>query len=437
MNRRVSDKIKSMKIDEIRKDFPILERKINGSNLVYLDNAATTQKPEKVIEAVGDFYRLHNANVHRGIHTLSDEATGLVEDSREKVGRFIGALSSREIVFVRNASEGINVVMNSWGKENVNKGDVVLITKMEHHSNLVPWQMLCKRKEAVLRVVSVDDEGRLVWEGKKREVEEGVEEGGLMELLDEKVKLVAINHASNVTGVVNPVEKVIEEVKKRSAAAKILVDASQSVPHMLVDVGRMGADFVVFSGHKMLGPTGVGVLWGKEEVLKRMPPFLYGGDMISEVKLDCTRFNKLPWKFEAGTPNMAGIVGLGAAIDYLSDIGMNEVWAHGQELVEYSLRKIMPLVDEGLVKIYGPTSMEERGAVIAFNIEGVHAHDTAQVLDNQGVAVRSGQHCAAPLVEGLGEKAVSRASFYLYNNRADVDSWIEGLSKVKEVVKIC
>ncbi len=436
MNGEVSDKIGSMKIDEIRKDFPILERKINGNNLVYLDSAATSQKPEKVIKAVEDFYRLHNANVHRGIHTLSDEATGLVEKSREKVARFVGATSSREIVFVRNASEGINVVMNSWGKENINKGDVVLITKMEHHSNLVPWQMLCKRKEAVLRVISIDDEGRLVWKGKKKEVKKGVEEGGLKELLDGKVKLLAINHVSNVTGVVNPVGKIIKEVKKRSKSAKVLVDASQSVPHMPVDVDHIGADFVVFSGHKMLGPTGIGVLWGREEVLKRMPPFLYGGDMISKVKLDGTRFNELPWKFEAGTPNMAGIVGMGAAVNYLSDIGMDKIWEHGQKLVEYSLKKIKSLVDEGLIKIYGPVDMKERAAVIAFNVEGVHAHDTAQILDNQGVAVRSGQHCAAPLVEGLGEKAVSRVSFYIYNNKDDVESWIKGLSKVKKVFKI-
>lgn len=436
MNGEVSDKIGFMKIDEIRKDFPILGRKINGNSLVYLDNAATTQKPEKVIKAVGDFYRLHNANVHRGIHTLSDEATGLVEESREKVARFLGALSSREVVFVRNASEGINVVMNSWGKENINKGDVVLITKMEHHSNLVPWQMLCKQKEAVLRVVSVDEEGRLVWEGEKKEAEKGIEEGGLAELLDEKVKLLAINHVSNVTGVVNPVEKIIKEVKKRSKSVKVLVDASQSVPHMPVNVDHMGADFVVFSGHKMLGPTGVGVLWGREDVLKRMQPFLYGGDMISEVKLDCTRFNKLPWKFEAGTPNMAGIVGLGVAVDYLCDLGMEEVWNHGQELVKYSLEKLGALVDEDLVEIYGPLSMKDRGGVIAFNIEGVHAHDTAQILDNQGIAVRSGQHCAAPLVEGLGEKAVSRASFYIYNNEEEIDRWIEGLEKVRKVFKI-
>lgn len=421
-----------MKVEKIRKDFPILEREINGKRLVYFDNAATSQKPRIVIETIRDFYEQHNANVHRGIHTLSEEATDLVEGARGKVAEFIGADSEREVIWVRNASEGINLVMHSWGEVNINKEEAVVVTKMEHHSNLVPWQMLSKRKEATLRVVAVDEEGRLVWEREKKKIEKGVEEGGLINLLDERVRLVAINHISNVTGVVNPVKRIVKEIRERTGA-RILVDASQSVPHRPVKAGDLGADFMVFSGHKMLGPTGIGVLWGREKLLEKMPPFLFGGDMISEVTLDCTRFNKLPWKFEAGTPHMAGAVGLGAAVDYLREVGMEEVWAHGQELTGYALEKLQPLRREGWVKIYGPVDMKERAAVIAFNIKGVHAHDTAQVLDDQGVAIRSGQHCAAPLVGELGERAVGRASFYLYNTKEEVDRWIEGLRKVKKV----
>ena len=416
-------------VDKIRKDFPILGRKIGDYPLVYLDNAATTQKPKQVIEAVVDYYKNHNANVHRGIHTLSEEATSMVENARLKIARFIGSNDEKEIIFVRNASEAINLVMYSWGEKNIGKGDEVVVSLMEHHSNLVTWQMLCQKKGAVLRVVDVDEEGGIVMSGGKIREFEGVKLTSLEMALGEKTKLVAMTAVSNVLGTVSPIGEIVKMVRARTKA-KVLVDGSQSVPVMKTDIGKMGVDWLVFSGHKMLGPTGIGVLWGRREILEEMPPFLYGGDMIGHVELGRSEWNELPWKFEAGTPNMAGVVGLGAAVDYLESLGMDEVWKHEQDLVAYALEKI-----KGKAKVYGAGDYRKRAGVITFNLSGIHAHDTAQVLDGFGIAIRSGQHCGAPVVESLGEMAVARASVYVYNTRAEIDFFIEKLGEVKKVFR--
>lgn len=415
-------------VKKIREDFPILKREVNGHPLVYLDNAATSQKPRQVIDAIVDYYENHNANVHRGIHTLSEEATEMVEKAREKIAGFIGTKDSKEVIFVRNASEAINLVMYTWGEVNIAEGDEVVVSLMEHHSNLVTWQMLCKKKGAVLRVVDVDSEGALVLNGDEERSFQGMKLISLEKALSKKTKLVAITHVSNVLGSVNQISKVRTLVSGKAKRAKILIDGSQSVPYMPTDASKLGCDFLVFSGHKMMGPTGIGVLWGKRKLLEEMPPFLYGGDMISEVGLVDTKWNQLPWKFEAGTPNMAGIVGLGAAVDYLNQLGMENVWKHEQELVEYALEKL-----DGKVEIYGPKDYRVRAGVVTFNIKGVHAHDTAQVLNNFGIAVRSGQHCGAPIVESMGEMAMTRASFYIYNTKDEIDYLVDKLDEVRKV----
>jgi len=416
-------------VNKLREDFPILEREINGCPLVYLDNAATTQKPKQVIDAMVDYYENHNANVHRGIHTLSEEATSMVENARLKIARFIGSNDEKEIIFVRNASEAINLVMYSWGEKNIGKGDEVVVSLMEHHSNLVTWQMLCQKKGAVLRVVDVDEEGEIRMRGGERREFQGVRVMSLEQALGGKTKLVAMTAVSNVLGTVSPLERIVKMVRTKTKA-KILIDGSQSVPVMRTEVGKMGIDWLVFSGHKMLGPTGIGVLWGRREILEEMPPFLYGGDMIGRVELDKAMWNELPWKFEAGTPNMAGMVGLGAAVDYLENLGMDEVWKHEQDLVDYALEKI-----KGKAEVYGTGDYKKRAGVITFNLSGIHAHDTAQVLDSFGIAIRSGQHCGAPVVESLGEMAVARASVYVYNTRAEIDYLIEKLVEVKKVFR--
>jgi cysteine desulfurase/selenocysteine lyase len=421
---------------KIRQDFPILKQKVNGQNLVFLDSGATSQKPESVIEAMSRYYRETNANIHRGVYQMSVESTRLVDESREKVADFIGA-RPEEIIFTRNASESINLVMYSWGRDNVKSGEAVLITKLEHHSNLVPWQELCREKGAELRVVDVDGQGKLKIEGGEEKVfsENGlrVRLGSLANLADEKVKLLAITGASNVLGTTPDILTIVKEVKERAKDVKILIDASQMVPHMKVDVKSLGVDFVAFSGHKMLGPTGTGVLWGKKDILEKMRPFLYGGDMIGEVKMTGATWAALPSKFEAGTPDIAGIIALGAAVDYLQDLGMDEVRKHEKELMRYALDKMEALSQEGLVEIYGPTEVEERGGALAFNVKGVHSHDVAQVLDNFGIAVRSGQHCAAPLVTSFGVPAMVRATFYIYNTKEEIDYLVE---KIREVPKV-
>lgn len=407
-------------MEKIREDFPILKREINGLPLVYLDSAATSQKPRQVLEAVVNYYERHNANIHRGVHTLSVEATEMVDCAREKVASFIGVTKVSEVIFVRNATEGINLVMRSYGEANIGRGDVVVVSVLEHHANLVTWQELVKKIGAELRVVDVNEEGGLDYEDLGRK-------------LDGRVKLLALTAVSNVLGSVVDLDRVVNQVRQKARGAKILVDGSQLVPHKRVDVSKLGADFLVFSGHKMLGPTGTGVLWGREEILNKMPPFLFGGDMISEVKLDGASWNKLPYKFEAGTPDIAGIVGLGAAVDYLRDLGMENVYKHDKEMMAYAMERFLEYESRGIVKVYGPRNVEERLAVIAFNVNGVHAHDTAQILDKYGIAVRSGQHCAGPLTERMGEMATVRVSFYVYTTKKEIDYLLE---KIMEVLKV-
>jgi len=422
--------------EKIRADFPILKRKIKGNDLVYLDSGATSQKPEAVIEAISKYYRETNANIHRGVYELSVESTRLVDESRAGVASFIGA-GFEEVIFVRNASEAINLVAYSWGRENIKSGDAIIVSKLEHHSNLIPWQELCREVGAELRVIDVNDSAELVLgNGKVENLEEKglrVKVGGLKDLIDDKVKLLAITGVSNVMGTITPLLEIIGEIKKQSPEIKVLVDGAQMVPHLRVDVKKLGADFMAFSGHKMLGPTGVGVLWGRKEILDQMKPFLFGGDMINEVKLTGATWAGLPSKFEAGTPDIAGIVGLGAAVEYLRGIGMDNVREHEKELLEYALMKFKELSDEGLVTVYGPMDSSVRGGAIPFNVKGVHAHDTAQVLDSYGIAVRSGQHCAGPLVTSFGVMAMARATFYIYNTKTEIDYLIDMIRQVPKV----
>ena len=422
-------------IRKVRADFPILSRKVGDAPLVYLDSAATSQKPKQVLEAINDFYTKHNANIHRGVHTLSAEATAMVDAARGKVAKFINA-KTEEVVFVRNATEGLNLIAYTWGRENIKKGDVVVVSLLEHHSNLVPWQILCEEVGAHLRIIEIDNEGRLILDGAGTTQLTGrvtVTTGGLASLLDERVKLVAVTAVSNVLGTITPLAEISALIKKKAPQAKLVIDGAQLVPHMKTDVAKLGADFMAFSGHKMLGPTGSGVIWGKKEILEGMKPFLYGGDMIGEVKLTGTTFAGIPSKFEAGTPDIAGIIGLGAAVDYLTNLGMENVREHEKELIGYALGQMGKLEKKGLVTIYGPRSAEERGGVLTFNVVGVHAHDAAQVLDKYGIAVRSGQHCGAPIVERFKEMAMARASFYVYTSKEEIDFLIE---KIREVPKI-
>jgi cysteine desulfurase/selenocysteine lyase len=407
-------------VEKIRADFPILKRKINGHDLVYLDSGATSQKPESVLRAMDDYYRNNNANIHRGVYDMSVESTRMVDETREKVAKFIGA-RTEEIIFTRNASESLNLVMYSWGKKNIKEGDAVLVTRLEHHSNFVPWQVLCKENLGSFRVIDVDAKGKLDMESSERLISDG------------RVKLFALTGASNAIGTLVNIKKMVEMVKSKNPEVVVVLDASQMVPHMKVDVSKLPVDFVAFSGHKMLGPTGVGVLWGKKEVLNKMEPFMYGGDMIGEVGLESTTWGELPNKFEAGTPDIAGIVGFGAAVDYLESLGMDKVREHEKELIKYALKKFEVLENEGLVEVYGARNGEERGGALAFNVKGVHAHDVAQVLNNYGITVRSGQHCASPLVTSFGVPAMVRATLYVYNTTKEIDYLVEKLREVPKV----
>ena len=402
-------------VAELRADFPILGREVKpGVPLVYLDSTATSQKPQPVLEAMDRYYRLSNANVHRGIHTLAEEATALYESGRERVRRFVNARSIKEIIFTRNTTEAINLVAYSWGRANVRAGDVIVYTEMEHHSNLVPWQILAAEKGATIRVIPVTDDGEL-------------DLSVLDSLLAQSPKIVCLAHMSNVLGTINPVAEI--SARAHAAGALVMVDGAQSVPHLPVDVQTLGADFLAFSAHKMCGPTGVGVLWGRQALLGAMPPFMGGGDMIKRVYLDRFKANELPYKFEAGTPAIAEAVGLGAAVDYLSEIGMEAIHAHEQEIIAYALERLEEVPG---VKVYGPAA-EKKGGVAAFTLAGVHPHDVAQVLDRDGIAVRAGHHCAMPLHDRYQVPATTRASFYLYNLPQEVDKLIEGLYKVKQL----
>ncbi|MFA6272212.1 MAG: cysteine desulfurase [Patescibacteria group bacterium] len=398
-------------ITNVKSDFPILNQKMNGQRLVYLDNAATTQKPKKVIETITEYYEKYNANTHRGIYQLSEKATALYEDSREKARAFIGAEKTQEIIFTRGTTESINLVAYSWGRKNIEAGDEILLTEMEHHSNIVPWQLLAKEKGAVLKYIPVDKNGKLNLDN-------------IDQYFTKKTKLVALIHVSNVLGIVNPVKEII--TKAHANGVLVLLDGAQSTPHMPINVKELDCDFFAFSGHKMLGPTGVGVLYVKEGILEEIPPFLSGGNMIREVTLVETIFEDLPMRFEAGTMPIAQVIGFGAAIDYLKLIGMENIWQHEQELVNYALAKIRAISG---VTVYGPEEVVERSGVVSFSIEGIHPHDIASILDEAGVAIRAGHHCAQPLLRALGTEATVRASFYIYNDQKDVDQLVEAINQ--------
>lgn len=405
----------TLNVYEIRKDFPILDRETQGgARVVYLDSTATSQKPVQVIEAMNDYYRRSNANIHRGVHTLAEEATAMYEGARERIAKFINAASSREIIYTRNTTESINLVAYSWARANLKSGDLVILTEMEHHSNLVPWHMLQMERGIELEFIPVTEDGLLDLETYKS-------------LLDRRPKLVSFTHMSNVLGTINPADEIIRLA--HDAGAITLVDGAQSVPHLSVDVQALDADFYAFSAHKMCGPTGIGILYGKSALLDATPPFLGGGDMIKEVKLRSFRANTLPHKFEAGTPAIAEAVGFGAAVDYLSAVGMERIAAHEHEVTEYALDRLVEIPG---VKLFGP-SADKKGGVAAFTLDGVHPHDVAQILDKDGIAVRAGHHCAQPLHEKFGIPATSRASFYLYTTKDEVDVLVTGLYKVKEM----
>lgn len=415
-------------IEKIRSDFPILKRKIYGKPLVYFDNAATSQKPNQVIETQSNYYKTSNANVHRGVHKLSEEATEMYEASRKTVADFINGGDKRQIVFTRNATEAINLVAYSWGRANIKKGDEILLTEMEHHSNLVPWQILAKEKGALLKFIPIDEHGELT-----------VKNNELSKYLSNKTKLVALTHVSNILGTINPVKEIIEQIKTYNPKIKVLIDGAQAVPHLQVSVQTLGADFYVFTGHKMLGPTGIGVLWAKKELLEEMPPFLGGGDMILEVSLEKASYNYIPWKFEAGTPNVAGAIGLAAACDYLAKVGMKKVREHEETLTKYAVEKLRTV--KGL-QIYGPEKLDRRSGVISFNIVdkkgeiAIHPHDLASILDLEGIAIRSGHHCAQPLMGVLGISAAARVSFHLYNTKAEIDKLVPAIEKARKTFKI-
>jgi cysteine desulfurase / selenocysteine lyase len=400
----------------IRADFPILQREINGHRLVYLDSASSSQKPAVVIDAVADYYREYNANVHRGIYTIGEEATAAYEEARARIGRFINAPDSREIVFTRNATEAINLVAYSWGRRNIDRGDAIVLTEMEHHANLVPWQILVQERDGDLEFIPITDDGIL-----RLDV--------LEVLLRLKPKLVAFTHVSNTLGTINPVVEMVEMA--HAAGALVLVDGAQAVPHVPVDVQALGADFYVFSGHKMLGPMGSGALWARRELLEAMPPFLSGGEMIREVHLRRSEFNDIPWKFEAGTPAVGDAIGLGVAAEYLSALGMDAVREHERDLVTYALDVLSRAIPG--IELYGPLDPDLRGGVVPFNLPDIHPHDVAQVLDRFGIAVRAGHHCTMPLHERLDLAATARASFNVYTTRDDIDALADGLKQVQHV----
>jgi cysteine desulfurase/selenocysteine lyase len=402
-----------MDIERIKRDFPILAERIHGKRLVYLDNAATSQKPRAVIDAIVHYYDHLNANIHRGVHTLSVRATEAHDEARETVRRFIQAADANEIIFVRGATEAINLVAQTYGRANVGEGDEVLITAMEHHSNIVPWQMLCEEKRAHLRVAPIDDAGDL-------------ELDAFEKLLSPRTRIVAVTHVSNALGTVNPLRKIIQLAHAHDVP--VLVDGAQAVPHLPVDVQALGCDFYAFSGHKVYGPTGIGVLYGKEEILAEMPPYQGGGDMISSVTFEKTTYNVVPYKFEAGTPDIAGAIGLGAALEYVSRLGMEKIAAHEHDLLVYATEKVGALPG---VRLIGTAS--HRAGLLSFVMDGVHPHDLGTILDREGIAIRTGHHCAQPVMERFKIPATARASFAVYNTREDVDALVEGMRKAHEV----
>jgi len=407
-------------LENIRKDFPILGRTVReNKTLVYLDNASTTQKPNQVIDAINDYYKNHNANIHRAVYALAEEATELYENTRDKIANFINVKNRDEIIFVRGTTEAINLVAYAWGRSHIKEGDIIVTTEYEHHSNIVPWQLLTQEKKAKLEYIGMDDNGELILEDLDRILSTG------------KVKLVAFSLMSNVLGTISDTDAIMERCKK--AGVLTLIDGAQAVPHMKVDVEKLGCDFFAFSGHKMLGPTGIGVLWARKSVLQTMDPFHGGGDMIREVHKYETTWNDLPYKFEAGTPNIADVVGFGAAIDYLTKIGMDNIRQHEVDLTKYAIEKLSGV--KGL-HIYGTKDISKRGGVISFNFADVHPHDVAQIIDEEGIAIRSGHHCAQVLMERLNVAATSRASFYIYNTKEEIDKLVDSLNKVARIFKL-
>jgi len=401
-------------VHRIREDFPILKQQVHGRPLVYLDSAATSQKPQVVIDAIKDYYSEQNANVHRGVHYLSQLATREYEDARVKIQRFINAAETHEIIYTRGATEGINLVAQSYGRKFVHEGDEIIISAMEHHSNIVPWQMLCEQNRAKLRVIPINDDGELLIEEFAR-------------MLNRNVKMVAVTHLSNALGTIVPVKRIIELA--HSQDVPVLLDGAQAAPHLKVDVRELDCDFYAFSGHKMCGPTGIGVLYGKSHWLESMPPVLGGGDMISSVTFEKTTYNVLPYKFEAGTPNIEGAIGLGVAVDYLSEIGLDLIAAYEHELLEYGTEIISAIPG---VKIIG--TAQEKAGVLSFTVDGVHPHDVGTILDDQGIAIRAGHHCAQPVMKRFNVPATARASLAFYNTKQEIDALAEGLQKVIEVL---
>jgi cysteine desulfurase/selenocysteine lyase len=403
----------SLDVERMRRDFPILARRVNGKRLVYLDNAATSQKPNSVIHALSHYYEQENANIHRGVHYLSGLATEAHEDARQDVQQFLNAADVREIIFVRGTTEAINLVAHCYGRTHVGAGDEVLISAMEHHSNIVPWQILCEEKRAHLRVAPINDRGELLLDEFEK-------------LLGPKTKLVAITHVSNALGTVNPLRRVIELA--HAIHVPVLVDGAQAVPHLSVDVQALDCDFYAFSGHKVYGPTGIGVLYGKAALLEAMPPYQSGGEMIESVTFEKTTYNKLPFKFEAGTPHIAGAIGLHAALDYMHHLGVSNIAAHEHELLAYATKELTAIQGVHLIG-----TAREKAGVLSFVMEGVHPHDIGTVLDQEGIAIRTGHHCAQPVMERFGIPATARASFAMYNSKEDVDRLVEGIWKVREV----
>ncbi len=409
----------ALDVYNVREDFPILQRKINGKPLVYLDNAATTQKPLSVINSISDYYLNYNSNIHRAVHQLAEEATFAFEKTRNKIKDFVNAQFSHEIIFTRNATEALNLVSYAWGRENIKKNDTIIISELEHHSNIVPWQILCDEKSANLEYLTVNEEGNISLNELERIID------------SRNVKLISLSQMSNVLGSILPMEKIIKMAHQKNIP--VLVDGAQSVPHMSVDVKKLNCEFMVFSAHKMLGPTGVGVLYVRNDILEKMPPFIGGGDMIKEVHKYKTIYNDLPYKFEGGTPNIADVIGFGSAIDYLNKIGMEKIREHEIQLCDYAMKRMLEIKG---ITIYGPTNPTERGGVISFNIGDIHPHDLATILNDHGIAIRSGHHCAQVLMEKMGVAATSRVSFYIYNTKEEINIFLEAVEEAKRLFRI-